>query len=206
VDPNERFPRYTVNPELWIRPLPGTGIVAGRVWDAQGRPAQQARVYGLIKAEPQETPYSYAETYGEHNHPDPDYGEHFAVTDVEPGDYTLAVVVDGRKMTRRVRVDAARVTGGDVGSRAHCPDGDAALPGAPRRGVPRDVHGRNARPHGAVRGARLSGVRAGIRDHQGSCAILGEQGAGSRSWHCSGGPRSPLPVPWSRDSPGPPRS
>ncbi|TLY54118.1 MAG: hypothetical protein E6K55_06625 [Gemmatimonadetes bacterium] len=57
VDPNERFPRYTVNPELWIRPLPGTGIVAGRVWNAQGQPAPQVRVYGLVKAEPQETPY-----------------------------------------------------------------------------------------------------------------------------------------------------
>src|SRR5713226_2598525 len=68
VDPNERYPKYTVNPELWIRPLPGTGIVAGRVWDSQGRPAPQVRVYGLVKAEPQETPYSYAETYGEHNH------------------------------------------------------------------------------------------------------------------------------------------
>ena len=119
VDPNERFPRYTVNPELWIRPLPGTGIVAGRVWNAQGQPAPQVRVYGLVKAEPQETPYSYAETYGEHNHPDPDYGEHFAVSDVEPGDYTLAVVVDRRKMTRRVRVEADRVMWVEFGSRAH---------------------------------------------------------------------------------------
>src|SRR5207245_780655 len=81
VDPNERYPKYTVNPELWIRPLPGTGIVAGRVWDGRGRPAPHVRVYGLVKAEPQETPYSYAETYGEHNHPDPDYREHFAVSD-----------------------------------------------------------------------------------------------------------------------------
>jgi murein DD-endopeptidase MepM/ murein hydrolase activator NlpD len=119
VDPNERFPKYTVNPELWIRPLPGTGIVAGRVWDAQGSPAGQVRVYGLVKAEPQETPYSYAETYGEHNHPDPDYGEHFAVSDVEPGDYTLAVVVAGKRMTRRVRVTADRVTWVEFGSRAH---------------------------------------------------------------------------------------
>jgi murein DD-endopeptidase MepM/ murein hydrolase activator NlpD len=119
VDPNERFPRYTVNPELWIRALPGTGIVAGRVWNGQGRPALQARVYGLVKAEPQETPYSYAETYGEHNHPDPEYGEHFAVSDVEPGDYTLGVVVDGRKMTRRVRVERGRVIWVEFGSGAH---------------------------------------------------------------------------------------
>jgi len=119
VDPNERFPKYTVNPELWIRPLPGTGIVAGRVWDAQGQPAQQVRVYGLVKAEPQETPYSYAETYGEHNHPDPDYREHFAVSDVEPGEYTLAVAMGGRRMTRRVRVEANRVTWVEFGSGAH---------------------------------------------------------------------------------------
>jgi len=119
VDPNERYPKYTVNPELWIRPLPGTGIVAGRVWDAQRRPAPHVRVYGLVKAEPQETPYSYAETYGEHNHPDPDYREHFAVSDVEPGEYTLAVVVDGRRMTRRVRVEANRVAWVEFGSGAH---------------------------------------------------------------------------------------
>ena len=50
VDPHERYPRYTVNPELWIQPLPGTGIVAGQVWDAQGRPLLQARVFGLVKA------------------------------------------------------------------------------------------------------------------------------------------------------------
>ncbi len=119
VDPNERYPRYTANPELWIRPLPGTGIVAGQVWDARGRPAAQVRVYGLVKAEPQETPYAYAETYGERNHPDPDYREHFAVSDVEPGDYTLAVVVDGRRLTRRVRVSAGAVTWVVFGSGAH---------------------------------------------------------------------------------------
>src|SRR2546425_739458 len=119
VDPNERYPRYSVNPELWIRPLPGTGIVAGQVWDAQGQPVPQARVYGLIKAEPQETPFSYAETYGEHNHPDPAYREHFAVSDVEPGDYTLAVLVDGKRLTRRIRVEAGRVTWVVFGSGAH---------------------------------------------------------------------------------------
>ena len=110
VDPNERYPRYTVNPELWITPLPGTGVVAGQVWDADGRPVPQARVYGLRKPEPQETPYAYAETYGEHNHPDPAYGEDFAVGDVPPGDYTLTVAVSGQQLTRRVRVKAGALT------------------------------------------------------------------------------------------------
>jgi peptidase M23-like protein/two component regulator with propeller domain len=110
VDPNERYPRYAVNPELWIAPLEGTGVVAGQVWDAEGRPVPEARVYGLLKAEPQETPYSYAETYGEHNHPDPVYQEHFAVSDVPPGDYALTVDVNGRRLTRRVRVQERALT------------------------------------------------------------------------------------------------
>ena len=37
VDSVERFPPYTTNPELWIEPLPGTGIIAGRVLDARRR-------------------------------------------------------------------------------------------------------------------------------------------------------------------------
>jgi len=110
VDPNERYPRYTTNPELWIEPLPGTGVVAGQVWDSHGQPVPQARVYGLVKAEPQETPYSYAETYGQHNHSDPVYHEHFAVSDVPPGEYTLGVTIEGKKVYRRVRVDAGKVT------------------------------------------------------------------------------------------------
>ncbi|PYP93375.1 MAG: hypothetical protein DMD34_12375, partial [Gemmatimonadetes bacterium] len=70
-------------------------------------------------AEPQETPYSYAETYGERNHPDPEYGEHFAVSDVDPGEYTIALAVGGHRMTRRVRVEANRLTWVEFGSRAH---------------------------------------------------------------------------------------
>jgi hypothetical protein len=110
VDPNERYPRYTTNPELWIAPLPGTGVIAGQVWDSRGQPAPQVRIHGLLKAEPQETPFSYAETYGEHNHPDPVYQEHFAVSDVVPGDYTLSAEVDGQRLTQRIRVEAHRVS------------------------------------------------------------------------------------------------
>ena len=110
VDPNERYPRYTTNPELWIASLPGAGVVAGQVWDADGRPVPQARIYGLTKPEPQETPFSYIETYGEHAHPDPVYREHFAIGDVPPGDYTLTVDVGARRVTRRVRVAANSLT------------------------------------------------------------------------------------------------
>jgi len=110
VDAAVRYPPYNRNPELWIEPLPGTGVVAGQVWDARGQPVRQARVYGLVKPEPQETPFSFAETYGERNHPDPSYNEHFAVGDVPPGDYVLGTTIDGRKVFRRVFVEAGKVT------------------------------------------------------------------------------------------------
>jgi murein DD-endopeptidase MepM/ murein hydrolase activator NlpD len=110
VNPAERFPPFTRNPQLWLEPVSGTGVVAGRVLDAAGQPVPGARVYGLVVAYPEETPFSFAETYRERAHADPAYGEHFAVGDVVPGDYVLATIVEGGLVWRRVRVAAGMVT------------------------------------------------------------------------------------------------
>jgi murein DD-endopeptidase MepM/ murein hydrolase activator NlpD len=110
INPAERFPPFTVNPQLWIEPMPGTGIVAGRVFDASGQPVPGARIYGLVIAYPEETPFSFAETYRDRAHPDPAYGEHFAVGDVAAGTYLLGVDIAGTKVWRRVRVAAGQVT------------------------------------------------------------------------------------------------
>ena len=105
-----RYPPFNRNPELWIEPLPGTGVVAGQVWDTRGQPVQQAHIYGLVKPEPQETPFSFIETYGPRNHSDPLYQEHFAIGDVPPGTYTLGVEIDGKKVSRRIEVKAGKLT------------------------------------------------------------------------------------------------
>jgi murein DD-endopeptidase MepM/ murein hydrolase activator NlpD len=110
VDSLQRFPPYTVNPELWLEPLPGTGIVAGQVFDTSGAPLPQARIYGLTKRDPIETPFSYAETYGDKAHGHPLYGEHFAVGDVPVGTYVLGTEIGGRKVYRRVTVEEGRLT------------------------------------------------------------------------------------------------
>ena len=111
VDPEQRYPPYTTNPELWIEQLAGTGIVAGQVFDSAGTPVAQARVYGIAKSVPPETPFSFAETYGARAHSHPLYGEHFAVGDVPPGTYLLAVdVADGRRVYREVTVEPGRVS------------------------------------------------------------------------------------------------
>jgi hypothetical protein len=110
VNAQERFPPHTVNPQLWIEPVPGTGIVAGRVVDGSGNPVGGARIYGLVVAYPEETPFSFAETYGDRAHSDPAYNENFAVGDVPPGDYLLGVDIAGTRVWRRVSVQAGRVT------------------------------------------------------------------------------------------------
>ncbi len=110
VDPDVRFPPYTRNPQLWIQPLDGTGAIAGRVFDARGRPVPGARVYGVTKPLPSETPFSFGETYENRAHADPAFGEHFAIGDVPAGDYVLGVEIEGRHVFRRVRVAPGKVT------------------------------------------------------------------------------------------------
>lgn len=110
VDSLERFPAYTTNPELWIEPLPNTGLIAGQVFDAAGKPVPQARIYGIIKPDPVETPFSYAETYGDKAHSHPLYGEHFAVSDVPPGELVIGTEIQGKKVFRKVTVEAGKLT------------------------------------------------------------------------------------------------
>jgi murein DD-endopeptidase MepM/ murein hydrolase activator NlpD len=110
VDSTQRFPPYTTNAELWLQPLPGTGIVAGQVLDSTGAPVLQARIHGIVKPEPTETPFSFAETYGNRGHPHPLYGEHFAVGDVPAGTYVLGTDIGGRRVLRRVTVEPGKLT------------------------------------------------------------------------------------------------
>ena len=110
VNPEERYPPFTRNPQLWIEPLPGTGAIVGRVFDATGEPVPGARVYGVSKAQPIETPFSFAETYEDRANPDPVFGEHFAIGDVPAGVHVLGVEIDGARHFAAVRVEAGKVT------------------------------------------------------------------------------------------------
>ena len=110
VNPAERFPPFTRNPQLWLEPINGLGVLAGRVLDRAGQPIAGARVYGMVVPYPEETPFSFAETYRERAHPDPAYDENFAVGDVAPGDYTVVAMFNGEKVWRRARVAPGMVT------------------------------------------------------------------------------------------------
>jgi hypothetical protein len=110
VSAEQRFPPYTVNPLLWTEPMPETGVIAGRVLDTAGDPIPGARVYGVTKREPRETPFSFAETYEDKAHSDPVFGENFVIGDVRAGRYVLGVEIEGRRVYRAVEVEPGRVT------------------------------------------------------------------------------------------------
>lgn len=88
----------------------GTGVSAEQVWDSAGRAVPGARIYGRLKSEPNETPFSYAETYRQHNRGTPVYDEPFAVGDVPAGRYELMTDVDGRRIVRGATVVAGTLT------------------------------------------------------------------------------------------------
>lgn len=110
VDSLNRYPPFTTNPELWITPLPRTGVIAGTVVGSDGKPVAQARVYGIDKPRPFETPFVFAETYGPRNRPHPLYGEHFAVSDVPAGKHEAWVMIDGTRVVRSITVRAGALT------------------------------------------------------------------------------------------------
>ncbi|HUG00266.1 MAG TPA: M23 family metallopeptidase [Longimicrobiales bacterium] len=110
VNPEERFPPHTVNPQLWIEPLSGTGVIAGRVLGVDGEPARGVRIYGVSAPYPEETPLSFVETYEDRAHPDPAYGEHFAIGDVPEGSYRLYARAGGREVAGVVDVEPGRLT------------------------------------------------------------------------------------------------
>ncbi len=88
IDPEVRYPPYSRNRSCGSGRFP----------------------YGVTKIQPIETPFSFAETYEDRAHPDPEFGEHFAIGDVPIGEHVLGVEIEGVKVFRKVLVEEERVT------------------------------------------------------------------------------------------------
>lgn len=101
----------TRNPELWMRPYPNFGVLAGRVVDQTG--AVQYGVTLIVRSSLMER-QTY--TYGDESvNPDPVLHENFTVGDLPAGDYSVSVVVGGRvRFTRQVALAPNQLTWLDV--------------------------------------------------------------------------------------------
>jgi murein DD-endopeptidase MepM/ murein hydrolase activator NlpD len=99
----------TRNPELWLKPFPDQGTIAGRLLYPNGCPIQD-RIITIHRAEAPDERWGSLRTYifGEGINPDDDWGENFALGDVPAGAYILKTVVNRKLYTYPVEVVAGQ--------------------------------------------------------------------------------------------------
>jgi murein DD-endopeptidase MepM/ murein hydrolase activator NlpD len=88
----------TRNPELWIRPFPTYGTLAGRTLDAAGNRLYQVSIQ-VKSARITRYAFSYAD---DRVNPDAVFGEHFTLGDLPADYYEISVTADGRVRYREV--------------------------------------------------------------------------------------------------------
>lgn len=82
---------FSVNPSVWLRPIPGTGALAGTI-TRNGEPLEGAKIYGIFKPWFNETPFIFAETYSGGSESDPEIKENFFIDAVCPGFYSVRII------------------------------------------------------------------------------------------------------------------
>ena len=106
--PNNSF-HDTYNPELWIAPPQGWGVLVGRVMDTKGKTLQQLEIF--IKSEGTRE-NRIVKTYGDGgsiNH-DPYYNENVVLGDLPAGIYKLALRFDNKERQTWVEIFPGQVT------------------------------------------------------------------------------------------------
>ncbi len=98
------------NPDLWVKPDQGYGVVAGRVIDARGYMVPQQPIF-LHRAEQPERFWRQTFTYPDNEvKSDPTWGETFTFADVPAGGYVLKTFFDGQLYTRPISVTNQAIT------------------------------------------------------------------------------------------------
>ena len=89
----------TRNPDLWVRPDPGFGVIAGRIVDYQDYYVPQ-QLITLHRAEAPSRFWRETFTYPDNEvNSDDNYVETFTFSDVPAGSYLLKTFFDGRQLT-----------------------------------------------------------------------------------------------------------
>jgi murein DD-endopeptidase MepM/ murein hydrolase activator NlpD len=100
----------TRNPDFWVRPDPGFGVVAGRVVDHEGYFVPQQLVT-LHRAETPSKFWRQTFTYPDNVvNSDDAYGETFSFSDVPAGRYLVKTAFDGHQLTIPITVSTQRTT------------------------------------------------------------------------------------------------
>ena len=100
----------TRNPELWLKPLPGHGTIAGQLLDAQGNPIPEAIINFHRGEEPDKRWHEACSYASDEVNPDDEWGENFAMGDVPAGSYVLKTGIAGRLYIHKVTVEAGKTS------------------------------------------------------------------------------------------------
>jgi murein DD-endopeptidase MepM/ murein hydrolase activator NlpD len=100
---------HTYNPELWMSPPQGWGILVGRILDEDGEELREYRVE--IRPEPDGKPLRTVLTYGGGAiNPDPYYKENMALSDLPAGIYKVSLKYDDTNWQYWVEIFPGQVT------------------------------------------------------------------------------------------------
>lgn len=99
----------TYNPELWMSPPQGWGVLVGRITDEKGKVLRWYNVE--IRPEPDGKPTRTMRTYGGGaTNPDPYYNENMALSDLPAGIYKVSLEYDGDLYRTWVEIFPGQVT------------------------------------------------------------------------------------------------
>jgi len=103
----------TCNPELWLAPLPGHGLLVGRVADENQNLLEGVLITVHQAVRPEQywrEAWTYAAMRAEQLNSDVRWGENWVLGDVPAGDYLVRLRVNDRLYTRQVRVNEGQAT------------------------------------------------------------------------------------------------
>ena len=99
----------TYNPELWMSPPQGWGVLVGRVTDERGKILRWYNVE--VRPEPDGKPLRTVRTYGGGaTNPDPYYNENLVLSDLPAGIYKISLKYDGKLRQFWVEIFPGQVT------------------------------------------------------------------------------------------------
>jgi hypothetical protein len=104
--------KSTRNPELWVQPPPGMGVLAGRVLDAQGNPVKGAiNIQRMQNGAILTDPIYQIETYARESlNGDDVLHENFAIGELAAGLYRLTLIYNGKVYEQRVQIEPGKLT------------------------------------------------------------------------------------------------
>ncbi len=103
---------HTVNPALWMQPVPGTGALAVRLLDAQGRTWPQSYL-SLLRFDGDTVTWTRTiEIYPEAENVtwDPAWGENGAMNNLPPGAYYITGKINGEKVGQNLVITPGETT------------------------------------------------------------------------------------------------